>query len=68
MSTATPPMNGSSTTPFIVPPLKVAGFTLNSRLVTGTGKYRDYETMQRALDASGCDAVTVAVRRARPGQ
>lgn len=48
-----------------VPPLSIAGFTLQSRLVTGTGKYRDYETMQRALDASGCDAVTVAVRRER---
>ena len=50
---------------FAVPPLRVGGFELKSRLVTGTGKYRDYETMQRALDASGCDAVTVAVRRER---
>ena len=48
-----------------IPPLSVAGFTLQSRLVVGTGKYRDYPTMQRALDASGCDAVTVAVRRER---
>jgi thiazole synthase len=48
-----------------VPPLKVGGFTLRNRLVTGTGKYSDYETMQRALEASGCDAVTVAVRRER---
>jgi thiazole synthase len=48
-----------------IPPLPVAGFTLQSRLVVGTGKYRDYPTMQRALDASGCDAVTVAVRRER---
>jgi len=55
------------TAPFApaVPPLSIAGFTLQSRLVTGTGKYRDYETMQRALDGSGCDAVTVAVRRER---
>jgi thiazole synthase len=50
---------------FAVPPLRVGAFELKSRLVTGTGKYRDYETMQRALDASGCDAVTVAVRRER---
>ena len=59
MPTASPP------TPFSVPVLKVGEFTLKSRLVTGTGKYRDYETMRRALDASGCDAVTVAVRRER---
>jgi thiazole synthase len=55
----------SCPTPFAVPVLKVGEFTLKSRLVTGTGKYRDYETMQRALDTSGCDAVTVAVRRER---
>ena len=50
---------------FPVPPLRIGAFTLKSRLVTGTGKYRDYETMQRALEASGCDATTVAVRRER---
>jgi thiazole synthase len=48
-----------------LPPLPVAAFELRSRLVVGTGKYRDHPTMQRALDASGCDAVTVAVRRER---
>jgi thiazole synthase len=36
-----------------------------SRLIVGTGKYRDYPTMQRALDASGAQVVTVAVRRER---
>ena len=50
---------------FAIPPLTIGSFTLKNRLVVGTGKYRDYETMQRALDASGCDAVTVAVRRER---
>jgi thiazole synthase len=50
---------------FAIPPLTVGSFTIKNRLVVGTGKYRDYETMQRALDASGCDAVTVAVRRER---
>ncbi len=50
---------------FAIPPLTVGSFTLKSRLVVGTGKYRDYDSMQRALDASGCDAVTVAVRRER---
>jgi len=47
------------------PPLAIGGFRLASRLIAGTGKYADYELMQRALDASGCDAVTVAVRRER---
>ncbi|MEC8092921.1 MAG: thiazole synthase, partial [Planctomycetota bacterium] len=35
------------------------------RLVVGTGKYETYEVMQDALAASGCDTVTVAVRRER---
>jgi len=39
--------------------------TLTSRLIVGTGKYADYDTMQRALDASGAQVVTVAVRRER---
>ena len=46
-------------------PLKVGPFTLDSRLIVGTGKYADYEQMNAALDASGCTAVTVAVRRER---
>ena len=48
-----------------IPPLEIANFTLRSRLVAGTGKYADPEQMRRALDASGCDVVTVAVRRER---
>lgn len=36
-----------------------------SRLIVGTGKYRDYPTMQAALEASGAQVVTVAVRRER---
>ena len=47
------------------PPLQVGSFSLNSRLVVGTGKYETYEVMQEALAASGCDTVTVAVRRER---
>jgi thiazole synthase len=59
-------MPATAQTPsFAIPPLSVGSFTLKNRLVVGTGKYRDYESMQRALDASGCDAVTVAVRRER---
>ena len=48
-----------------IPALKVGGFTLRSRLVVGTGKYKDYATMQAAVAASGADCVTVAVRRER---
>ena len=48
-----------------VPPLQVGSFTLRSRLVVGTGKYRDLDQMREAVIASGADAVTVAVRRER---
>lgn len=46
-------------------PLVVAGRSLGSRLIVGTGKYADFPTMQGCLDASGASAVTVAVRRER---
>ena len=46
-------------------PLVVAGMELPSRLIVGTGKYADFETMQRCLDASGASVITVAVRRER---
>jgi thiazole synthase len=46
-------------------PLRIAGRVFQSRLFVGTGKYATYELMQRALAASGCEVVTVAVRRER---
>ena len=46
-------------------PLALCNRTFRSRLLVGTGKYATYELMQRALDASGCEIVTVAVRRER---
>jgi thiazole synthase len=46
-------------------PLTVGGKTLDSRLIVGTGKYRDYAQMDKALEASGAHVVTVAVRRER---
>src|SRR3954463_1312181 len=46
---------------------RIGKFELSNRLFVGTGKYQDYETMQKALDASGCQVVTVAVRRERLG-
>jgi thiazole synthase len=45
--------------------LKIKDYTLNSRLFVGTGKYASYDLMRQSLDASGCQAVTVAVRRER---
>ena len=44
-------------------PLVIAGRQFHSRLMTGTGKYSDFETMRQAVAASGCEIVTVAVRR-----
>lgn len=43
--------------------LVIAGRTFNSRLMTGTGKYSSIEFMQQSIAASGCEIVTVAVRR-----
>ena len=43
--------------------LIVAGRVFNSRLIIGTGKYRNHEEMRAAHDASGAEMVTVAVRR-----
>jgi len=44
-------------------PLEVAGVTYRSRLLVGTGKYKDFEETARAIEASGAEIVTVAVRR-----
>ncbi|MEO1209789.1 MAG: glycine oxidase ThiO [Cyanobacteria bacterium J06638_20] len=44
-------------------PLVIAGRTFQSRLMTGTGKYDNFEVMQQSVAASGCNIVTVAVRR-----
>ena len=48
-----------------VEPLRLGVVTTTSRLIVGTGKYRSYELMQAALDGSGTEVVTVAVRRER---
>ena len=42
---------------------KVAGKSLNSRLIVGTGKYKNFSETAKAIVASGADMVTVAVRR-----
>jgi thiazole synthase len=50
--------------------LQLAGKSYGSRLIVGTGKYKDVEETRRALAASGAEIVTVALRRIelRPGQ
>jgi thiazole synthase len=44
-------------------PLVVAGRSFESRLIVGTGKYKDVAETERAIDASGAEIVTVALRR-----
>jgi len=46
-------------------PLKIGSRSFQSRLFVGTGKYRTYEEMRACHEASGCEVITVAVRRER---
>jgi thiazole synthase len=48
--------------------LQIAGRSYASRLLVGTGKYRDFQQTAAALDASGAEIVTVAIRRVNLGQ
>jgi len=45
--------------------LRIGGHTFQSRLIVGTGKYATYDLMREALDLSGSECITVAVRRER---
>ncbi len=45
--------------------LRIGSHTFGSRLIVGTGKYAGYELMSQALDVSGTECITVAVRRER---
>jgi len=49
-------------------PLRVAGRDYRSRLLVGTGKYKDFAETRAAVEASGADIVTVAIRRTNLGQ
>ncbi|HSW11224.1 MAG TPA: thiazole synthase [Solimonas sp.] len=49
-------------------PLLIAGQVYRSRLLVGTGKYRDLEETRLAIEASGAEIVTVAIRRTNIGQ
>lgn len=59
-STLAPPVSDT--------PLTIAGKTYGSRLLVGTGKYRDFDETRRAVEASGAEIVTVAIRRTNIGQ
>jgi thiazole synthase len=48
--------------------LNIAGKSYGSRLLVGTGKYRDFDETRRAIEASGAEIVTVAIRRTNIGQ
>ena len=48
--------------------LEIAGRTYRSRLLVGTGKYKDFAQTRAAIDASGAQIVTVAIRRTNIGQ
>src|SRR4029079_12912164 len=52
----------------IMDQLVIAGKTYSSRLLVGTGKYKDFEQTRAAVDASGAQIVTVAIRRTNIGQ
>jgi len=49
-------------------PLMIAGKAYQSRLLVGTGKYQDFEQTRQAIDASGAEIITVAIRRTNIGQ
>src|SRR2546423_4373121 len=49
-------------------PLVIAGKSYASRLLVGTGKYRDFAETRAAVEASGAQIVTVAIRRTNIGQ
>jgi thiazole synthase len=48
--------------------LVIAGKTYRSRLLTGTGKFRDLDQTRKATEAAGAEIVTVAIRRTNIGQ
>ena len=49
-------------------PLVVAGYEFKSRLLVGTGKYKDMQETKEAIEMSGAEVVTVAIRRTNIGQ
>ena len=58
----------SGNSPLASDPLVIAGRTYRSRLLTGTGKFKDLDETRRATEAAGAEIVTVAIRRTNIGQ
>jgi thiazole synthase len=59
----------TQTAPAIIDkPLIIAGKSYQSRLLVGTGKYRDNEQTKQAIETSGAEIITIAVRRTNIGQ
>ncbi len=63
LSSLQPPTSLSTQRTLSLTPLVIAGRTFQSRLMTGTGKYRNFDQMRQSIAASGSEIVTVAVRR-----
>jgi thiazole synthase len=61
-------MNAPAPTAALNDPLVIAGRAYRSRLLVGTGKYRDFAQTREAVEASGAQIVTVAIRRTNIGQ
>ena len=61
-------MNAPSDPSSLADPLIIAGRPYRSRLLVGTGKYRDFNETRAAIVASGAEIVTVAIRRTNIGQ
>src|SRR3982751_4908446 len=61
-------MNAPTDPSTLTDPLVVAGRTFRSRLLVGTGKYRDFTETRDAIVASGAEIITVAIRRTNIGQ
>ena len=49
-------------------PLVIAGIEYGSRLLVGTGKYKDMDETREAIEASGAEIITIAIRRTNIGQ
>ncbi|MBA3507682.1 MAG: thiazole synthase [Betaproteobacteria bacterium] len=61
-------MNAPARHSALADPLVIAGRAYGSRLLVGTGKYRDFAQTREAISASGAEIVTVAIRRTNIGQ
>ena len=65
---STPASKVDSSDPFVDKPLIIAGTEYRSRLLVGSGKYKDLEETRLATEASGAEIITVAIRRTNIGQ